>query len=431
MESSKTNAVLKEILEKIQPTNEEIGNAQAKLKEFLDLFRKNIKKKKINAEVFIGGSFAKNTIIRKENYEIDVFVRFDKKYKDKNISNITRQALGGIKNTQEIHGSRDYFRVKVNHSVIIEVIPVLKVSNQKDAENITDLSYFHVQYINKKIKNKKLLDEIRIAKAFCHANGSYGAESYISGFSGYGLELLIYHYKTFMNFVRAMAKINSNNKDKLIIDTEKHYKNKSQILLDVNSAKLNSPIILIDPTFKQRNVLAALSQETFDGFREACKQFLRNPSTKAFEIKRINFDDVKNKAKKNKRELIVLKATTDKQEGDIAGSKLVKFYRHLKDETAKSFDIKDMGFEYSGKKTALYFFSVKKKAEIIRQGPQIKDKDNVRRFKKMHSATFTKAGRVYARDKIKFNIKDFLDKWESRNKKIIEDMSIKELRVIG
>lgn len=51
-------------------------------------------------------------------------------------------------------------------------------------------------------------DEIKIAKAFCHATGCYGAESYIKGFSGYALELLIYHYKSFQSFVKAMTKVN-------------------------------------------------------------------------------------------------------------------------------------------------------------------------------------------------------------------------------
>ena len=58
----------------------------------------------------------------------------------------------------------------------------------------------------KKIKGK-ILDEIRLAKAFCHANGCYGAESYIKGFSGYALELLVYHYGSFQKFVKAITKL--------------------------------------------------------------------------------------------------------------------------------------------------------------------------------------------------------------------------------
>lgn len=414
---------------KIEPGREELEDIQKKLKEFIDAFKANLKKKKINAEVFVGGSFAKKTIIKKDHYDIDIFVRFDKKYRGKDISKITKQIFSKNKNVQEIHGSRNYFRIKASPSFFMEVVPVLKIRSPKEAENITDLSYFHVQYINKKVKNKKLLDEIRLAKAFCYANNVYGAESYVSGFSGYGLELLIYHYKNFLNFIKAMSKIDTKNKT--VIDIEKHYKSKNQALMDVNHAKLASPVILIDPTHASRNVLAALSYETFNNFRQAAKDFLRNPSTAAFEIKKMNLEDAKENAKKNKHELIILKATTDKQEGDIAGSKLLKFYRHLRDETGRSFDIKDSGFEYSGKKTALYYFAVKNKGEIIKKGPKVKDKDNVRKFRKMHPSAFNKKGRVYAREKIKFNIKDFLNKWAEKNKRIITDMSVKELRVIG
>ena len=52
----------------------------------------------------------------------------------------------------------------------------------------------------------------------------------------------------------------------------------------MNSSKLTSPIILVDPTYKQRNALAALSEETFEKFKQASKKFLKNPSIKYFEI---------------------------------------------------------------------------------------------------------------------------------------------------
>ena len=79
--------------------------------------------------------------------------------------------------------------------------------------------------------------------------------------------------------------------------------------MDLNSAKLNSPIILVDPTYKQRNALAALSDETFEKFKSACKKFLKNPSLKSFEIKKTNLERVKVDAKKKKRLLLKDKAS--------------------------------------------------------------------------------------------------------------------------
>ena len=39
-----------------------------------------IKKEKIACEVFIGGSFARGTLIKQRGYDVDIFVRFDWQY---------------------------------------------------------------------------------------------------------------------------------------------------------------------------------------------------------------------------------------------------------------------------------------------------------------------------------------------------------------
>ena len=57
-----------------------------KLKDDSDIFCKELKgiisKEKIKAEVFIGGSLAKNTVIKKKRQDIDIFIRFDGKYNE-------------------------------------------------------------------------------------------------------------------------------------------------------------------------------------------------------------------------------------------------------------------------------------------------------------------------------------------------------------
>ena len=63
---------------------------------------------------------------------------------------------------------------------------------------------------------------------------------------------------------------------------EKDYKNKNDILENINESKLLSPIILIDPTFKQRNVTSALSEETLEKFKDYCKKFIKSPNADFF-----------------------------------------------------------------------------------------------------------------------------------------------------
>ena len=270
------------------------------------------------------------------------------------------------------------------------------------------------------------MDEIKLAKAFCYVNNCYGAESYINGFSGYGIELLVYHYGSFLKFIKAVIKIENQE----VIDIEKFYRNKKMVLMDINSSKLNSPIVLVDPTYKQRNVLAALSEETFNSFRKVCLNFLKNPSVKSFEVKKTDLKKIKEKAMKNKNDFILVEFKTLKQEGDVAGSKLLKFYRHILFEMEKFFEIKNKGFNYNGLKSSRCFFVVKVKKEIVYDGPSLKDKKNVKKFSKEHKKCFKKNGRIYAREKIDFGINDFLRKWKRKNIKKIEEMYIDDFKII-
>ncbi len=417
-----TTSVLNEVLKSVNPPTESLDLIKNSLREFLEKFEKRLKKLGANAEVFLGGSYAKDTMIRKKNYDIDIFVRFKG---GKDISKITERALKEF-GAKVIHGSRDYFQVTITKDIFFEIIPVKKVGKPKDAENITDLSYSHVKYIKKRVKTGKLLDEIRLAKVFCYANNFYGAESYINGFSGYAIELLVYYYKSFLKFIRAMSKI----ENKTVIDIEKLHKNKSYVLMDLNSSKLISPIILIDPTYKQRNAAAALSEDTFKDFQKVCKKFLRNPSINFFELKKIDFEKLKINAKRKGFGYVLLEAKTNRQAGDIAGSKLLKFYKHLNEEIKRFFEIKNREFDYNETKTAKYFFAIKSRGEILIIGPSTKDKKNVSKFKKKHKKIFVKKGRIYSKEKINFEIKEFIKKWELKNNRRMKEMGIVSLEIL-
>jgi tRNA nucleotidyltransferase (CCA-adding enzyme) len=423
MKKISKNKILKEVLKEINPPKEDLRTINEKIKRINEEIKKELIKKKISAEIFIGGSYAKKTLIKKGVYDIDLFLRFDEKYKKENISEISERILKDINmDYVKIHGSRDYFKLNVSDFFFIELIPVLKIRNPYKSENITDLSYFHVSYIKKKIKNKKILDEIKLAKAFCYAQNCYGAESYINGFSGYAIELLIYYYKTFDNFLKKMIKINEDKKE--VIDIEKSYKNKSEILIKLNSSKLQSPIILIDPTFKERNALAALSYETFSKFKNKAKEFLKNPKKEFFIKENINFEKIKQESLKKGFDFLIIKIETDKQEGDIAGTKMKKFFNYLKNEISKFYFIKNNGFEYKEGKESKCFFSVKAKKEIIFNGPSIKDKENYERFKMKHKNIFIKKNKAYAKEIFNKKIKDFLKEFVSINSQKILEMGI-------
>jgi tRNA nucleotidyltransferase (CCA-adding enzyme) len=421
---------IKEILKKeiglIKPSSEEIARIEPELKELIKSIEEKIKKQKISAEIFVGGSFAKKTLIKKEKYDIDVFIRFAKVQDEKKISGILQKLLP--KNAKKIHGSRDYFSLnkEINETnVDFEIIPVIKIKNPLEAKNIMDLSYFHVNYIKKKIaKTPGLADEIKIAKAFVHFQGCYGAESYINGFSGYALELLIIYYKSFINFIKCVVK---NSGEKIVIDTEKFYKNKEAILREVNEAKLSSPIVLIDPTFKERNAVAALSQETFNRFKKSCIDFLKKPSLEFFKKK----DNVCLLEKKYKNKLIKLILLTEKQAGDIAGTKLKKFYNFFLTKIERYFKIKEKYFEYDEKSNiGRIYLVLDPRKEIIFSGPPVKMEDRLREFKKEHKKVIINGGKSYAKEKNNLTFEKFLNDFSNKEEKIIREMGISNIEFV-
>lgn len=414
--------ILREQLQTIKPSREELKEIAAQTKQITEQILKNLKKSKTSADVFVGGSSAKNTIIRKKKYDIDIFVRFDKKYKEEKFSAMLKNLLP--QNATRKKGSRDYFSIRKN-DMEFEIVPTARISKPEEAKNITDLSYFHVNYIKKKLKaNLHLADEIRLAKAFAYYQECYGAESYINGFSGYAIELLVIHYKNFINFIKETAKMRLGKKEaKLVIDDGKFYKSREDVFMHMNESKFNqSPIILVDPTFRQRNALAALSYKTLIKFQKACRAFLKKPLGGFFEEE----NKEENLVGKYGNKLIKLKITTKKQAGDIAGTKLKKFYGYFVLELEKLFDVEKSDFEYDEPRNfGVIFLVAEPKKQIVFSGPPIIMKEALQKFKKEHKRIKIKKGRAYAVEKLNIDFEKFLKCFRKSKKCVLKEMGIK------
>jgi len=419
--------VLREERKLDEPDKEILEFLKKETKEFVKRLKEEIVRQKINADVFVGGSFARGTLLKIDKCDIDIFVRFDWKIDD--ISSLLERIVNGVSKGEKlkiakIRGSRDYFRIEKD-KVIFEVIPVYKIKKPREARNVTDLSYFHVNYIKRKLKLGKLANEIILAKQFCQAQRVYGAESYIQGFSGYALECLIINYKSFLKMLRELIKV----EDRVVLDPEKHYENKNEVLFSLNESRLQSPIILVDPTWKERNVLAALSKETFKKFKDRAREFLKKPSMSFFKIIGIDANNLRKIAKDKKREFVHLKIYTDKQRGDIAGTKMKKFARFLENETRKYFDIFAHEFNYDEAQEADFYLVVKPKNKVVVYGPPLNMKEHAVAFRKRHKNAFERGGNLYVEEKVDFSCRKFFEKFVKYQKKKLEEMGIVKMKV--
>ena len=406
---------------------EEFKELKKEVDKFMVVLGEEVKKE-ADADIFLGGSFAKRTLTKSDKYDADIFVRFDWKYEnlsdrlEKMVKSVAKRLKLQVK---RMHGSRDYFRVFGESNLTFEVIPVVRIKRVKDARNVTDLSYFHVNYIRRKL-NEKMRRELALAKKFFKAHSIYGAESYIHGFSGYGLECLIVYYKNFVKMLRELVKIPRG--ERIVIDIEKHYKKRDDVFFEMNESKLASPIVLVDPTWKERNVLASLSAESFEKFQDVAKSFLRSPSEKYFYDDKVDGQTVRKSIREGEFLHIIL--STNRQEGDIAGTKMKKFSRLIERLMGEYFLIVRKEFVYPGEgSSAHHYLVVKNRKEILKIGPPLTRIKDIEAFEKSNKKTVRKGGYIYAKIK-ETNAREFLKNWVSSKEGILKmrDMGITRLK---
>jgi tRNA nucleotidyltransferase (CCA-adding enzyme) len=414
-------SVIKEVLEIIKPPENEDLFLEDVTKNFCITFGNLLNKKRIKANVFVGGSIAKKTIIRKDKYDIDLFVRFDyQKYSKVEgelgdiLDKMVKEGFNAAKKMwkgknfcmQKIHGSRDYFNIsfyseEIKRNIIIEIVPTLQIKKASEAKNITDLSFMHVKYVLDSLKKNDARNDILLAKAFCYAQGVYGAESHIKGFSGYAIELLVLHYKNFYNLIKNAC----SWKERIIIDTENLYGGEEEILENMNEAKLMSPIVLIDPTQKSRNACAALSSQTLKVFVEACRNFLKKPDSSFFEEKKLDIKKIEMEAKKKKAKMAAIRITTASEREEISASRIIKFSNFITYMLKKwGFGVISREIDFIGPKNKSYegilYVTYKEPSKIkIIEGPPVSLKQHADNFKKQYKKTFLKNKKIFAKTK--------------------------------
>ncbi len=402
--------LLKQVIEELRPEK----GAVDKCTIVLGSINSRIKKNKIMAIAILGGSIAKGTFL-KNDYDCDIFVKFNLNYKKKDISGLLEKVLKTFPMVNRIHGSRDYFNFKSN-GINFEIIPVLDIKKAEQAMNITDCSPLHVKWVKDNLnKNQKLADDIRLAKAFCKSCNIYGAESYMRGFSGHVLDILVIYYKGFIPLLKNALKW----KEQEVVDFNNYYDGSA--LERLNKSKLG-PLIVIDPIQPERNAASVLSKENFILFKKSAESFLKKSSKRFFEKKEITVKELKDKSKGKKLVLLDVKALDGKE--DVVGSKLLKAFNYVdKNLVLNEFSIYEKGWKWDKKKKVLFWFILKD--EVLseysnRLGPPIQNKENVNAFMKKHRETFIQGKRICAKVKREFRKPEELIKFLKKTKYLKE-----------
>ncbi len=386
--------VLNKVKRAVTPNSDEIKQVSGFLKT-LDMHKSNML---IDAEIMLGGSVGKGTFL-KNDFDCDIFVRYGKQYPNEKLSDLTEQILKKFTKPHRIHGSRDYFQIK-DSGIDYEIIPVYRIEKAKDAENITDTSPMHVAWVKKHLKLKsKLADEIRITKKFFKANDLYGAESYIMGFSGHVIDIMVIYYGGFIELLNASIEW----KESSVIDIESHYKGKD-VVKSLNKSKINSPLIIIDPIQKNRNAAAALSADNFHLLQKTAKVFLTNPTMSSFVQKKESVSSLRKKYPDN---LVILQGFPTIGNHDVVGCRILKSYKYLKTQLkVNGFEVLNGGWQWQKNKLFYMWFNLENlmiDSSYISMGPPVKNKLACLRFKNKHFGAYEEKGRLYTKVNRKYN----------------------------
>ena len=367
MAKNKLKKLLKSVLPNIKPSAQELKDERSFAKRIVAKL-----KKQTNAQVVVTGSIAKGTFLR-ESKDLDVFLLFKQTVSKEKLESLVKSAVVKAFPNQHYvvsYAEHPYVRLHLAGRRI-DVVPAYKISKATELKSAVDRSVLHTKFILDNLRKK---DDVLLLKKFLKSNGLYGAEIRVQGLSGYLCELLIIYYKSFVNLLGAAVKWRLP----VFIDLKRYYK-KNEIVLTVK--RFNTFLVVIDPTDKNRNVAAAVSEENIKRFAALAKKLLKKPSERFFSSP-MSFHE---KLKKMKSVYIIKLKKPDIVD-DILWGQVRKMERMLLEFLKKhDFEIKSILDEADQDiKIAISLRHDKLPGKKLILGPPLKLKGNVRKFKAAH-----------------------------------------------
>jgi len=261
--------LLGEVLIRITPTEGEQKREAELVAELMG------KLKKLGASPILVGSNAKDTDLSGDK-DIDLFIQFPAKTKRETLEKkgltIGKKFFKAFNSNYEIDYAEHPYVKGVYRGYEIEIVPCYRGAAIMSS---VDRTPFHTEYVKKKLREKPgLKGEVRLLKQFMKGVGVYGAEAKVQGFSGYLVEVLVIHFGSFKKTLKAASGWGVGE----VFDPESLWEDADSLRYYFTGATL----IVVDPVDRDRNVAAAVSEESLARFIAASNDFLKKPQEEFF-----------------------------------------------------------------------------------------------------------------------------------------------------
>jgi len=277
--------VLREARERYTPDEDERELVEGFAERVRDLVAERLEEECPDARAELIGSVARDTWLPGAS-DVDVFCVFPKDLDLDDIVETTLRIgeevireLGGEPRREYAH--HPYISGDVEHGGREFEVDIVPCYDTEPGEVITpvDRTPHHNRYVKEHLEEPA---EARLLKAFTRGIGAYGAEVRVKGFSGYLCELLVIHYGSFEDVLRAAAR---EWRPGYVIDPAgfvgEEYSDYDEVREQFEDQ--DPALIVLDPVDPERNVAAALSKRQLTRFILAAKAFLQEPSMRYFD----------------------------------------------------------------------------------------------------------------------------------------------------
>jgi len=264
------NEIIKEAMSIVTPSIEEESKIFNIANMVVNTLRDGLARRGYyDFDVTIQGSVAKGTWLPGDR-DIDIFIILPRGYVDKVrsgnvINDLIDVAIDKGFRWNIRYAQHPYIQLLID-SFEIDVVPCIRINPGEKPFTAADRTPLHTDFVKSRLGQRNT--EVRLLKAFFKAIGVYGAEIRVQGFSGYVSELLVIHYGSFTDTVKAMSRWSVK---RVFIDMTGTYNERDAI------RKFKSPVIIIDPVDPNRNAAASISRETLAMAIAAAKEFIKNP----------------------------------------------------------------------------------------------------------------------------------------------------------
>jgi tRNA nucleotidyltransferase (CCA-adding enzyme) len=271
----KLNKLLHRVLIDVRPTPSEIATVTAASNDIMGRLKRVAPK---NVEIMLLGSISRGTQI-KGTSDIDIFLLFPKSADERKMEEaglrIAKKIVKRGESYEIKYAEHPYLKLNLSGiNATADIVPAFKISSADEMGSAVDRTQLHNEFVNKNLSQKQRND-VRILKSFLDHHGIYGAEARITGFSGYLCELLVHHYGSFSGVIEAFANIRMP----LAIDPV------NRKTLDDAAAfvkRFGKDFVVIDPTDRNRNVAANVSDMSLGKAVFYSRRLIKNPDIDMF-----------------------------------------------------------------------------------------------------------------------------------------------------